>query len=67
MYPYRDYYPHAGLMLPNTNAVAGRVLVLPTGTAVEPQTTDKIFKIIYRAAIDVSDVRTALGKSRACC
>jgi dTDP-4-amino-4,6-dideoxygalactose transaminase len=34
MEPYRSYYPHAGLLLPHTEAVAGRVVVLPTGTAV---------------------------------
>jgi len=32
MQPYRELYPHAGLMLPNTQRVADRVVVLPTGT-----------------------------------
>ncbi|MFN4020334.1 MAG: aminotransferase class I/II-fold pyridoxal phosphate-dependent enzyme [Erythrobacter sp.] len=32
MLPYRDLFPHAGLLLPNTVAVADRVIVLPTGT-----------------------------------
>ena len=31
MQPYRDLFPHAGLVLPGTQAVAGRVVVLPTG------------------------------------
>jgi dTDP-4-amino-4,6-dideoxygalactose transaminase len=31
MKPYRDLYPHSGLMLPNTEKVAARVIVLPTG------------------------------------
>ncbi len=31
MQPYRDLFPHAGLMLPNTIAVADRVMVLPNG------------------------------------
>lgn len=31
MKPYRDLFPHAGLVLPNTEDVAGRVVVLPTG------------------------------------
>ena len=35
MQPYRDLFPHAGLMLPNTEEVAQRVVVLPTGTAVD--------------------------------
>ncbi len=33
MEPYRSYYPHAGLVLPNTNRVAEHVVVLPTGSA----------------------------------
>jgi dTDP-4-amino-4,6-dideoxygalactose transaminase len=39
MQPYRDLYPHAGLLLPNTEAVAARVVVMPTGT---PVSTDDI-------------------------
>lgn len=35
MEPYRSLYPHAGLMLPNSIEVAGRVIVLPTGTGVD--------------------------------
>lgn len=31
MQPYRDLFPHAGLVLPNTIAVAERVVVLPAG------------------------------------
>jgi dTDP-4-amino-4,6-dideoxygalactose transaminase len=31
MQPYRDLFPHAGMMLPHTRAVAERVIVLPTG------------------------------------
>jgi len=33
MEPYRSFYPHAGLVLPNTKRVAERVVVLPTGSA----------------------------------
>lgn len=33
MKPYSELYPHAGLMLPNTIQVADRVIVLPTGSA----------------------------------
>jgi dTDP-4-amino-4,6-dideoxygalactose transaminase len=33
MQPYRACYPHAGLVLPNTVAVAERVVVLPTGSS----------------------------------
>jgi hypothetical protein len=27
-------YPHAGLLLPNTTTVAGRVIVLPSGETI---------------------------------
>lgn len=33
MKPYRELYPHAGLVLQNTEQVAERVIALPTGTA----------------------------------
>jgi dTDP-4-amino-4,6-dideoxygalactose transaminase len=35
MQPYRDLYPEASLRLPNTELVAARVIVLPTGMAVD--------------------------------
>ena len=60
MQPYRADYPHAGLLLPNTNAVADRVIVLPTGTAVEPAAIQTIIKIICSAAEVVPAVRCAL-------
>jgi len=31
MKPYRELFPHARLMLPHTEEVAARVIVLPTG------------------------------------
>lgn len=35
MKPYRDLFPHAGLLLPHSEAVADRVIVLPNGGAVD--------------------------------
>ena len=35
MQPYRDLFPHAGLVLPKTEQVGERVIVLPTGTALD--------------------------------
>jgi dTDP-4-amino-4,6-dideoxygalactose transaminase len=51
MEPYRSYFPHSHLLLPQTEKVAQRVLVLPTGTAVPPEQISIICTII----------RTALG------
>lgn len=42
MQPYRDLNPHAGLMLPNTIAVADRVVVLPTGTTLPEGAIDTV-------------------------
>ena len=46
MQPYRSYYPHAGLMLPNTNLVAERVVVLPTGSALDADAIRAIASIL---------------------
>jgi dTDP-4-amino-4,6-dideoxygalactose transaminase len=51
MEPYRSYFPHAHLLLPVTEDVAKRVMVLPTGTSVS---LDQIFIIcsIIRTAVN---------------
>lgn len=36
MKPYRDLFPHAGLLLPGTEQVADRVVVMPTGASLRP-------------------------------
>lgn len=42
MRPYRDLYPHSGLMLPHTDAVARRVIVLPGGPSIDESTVAAI-------------------------
>ena len=42
MKPYRELYPHAGLVLPHTQAVADRVIVLPTGTTLPSDALETI-------------------------
>ena len=42
MEPYRSLYPHARLLLPETERVAARVLVLPTGTGVDAAAIETI-------------------------
>ena len=49
MQPYRSLYPHAGLLLPNTDLVANRVVVLPTGSSVTEATIQKIAEMIKHA------------------
>jgi len=57
MLPYRAYYPHAGLLLPNTNAVAARVVVLPTGTGVTQDAIMTIAAILRHAADEAPQVQ----------
>jgi len=46
MQPYRQLYPHAGLMLPVTERVAEGVVVLPTGSAVNEESIVAITSVI---------------------
>lgn len=46
MEPYRSYFPHAGLLLPVTEAVSQRVMSLPTGTAVAAPDIERICAIL---------------------
>ena len=46
MEPYRSYFPQAGLVLPETNKLAQRVLLLPTGTSVGTNEIQAICEII---------------------
>lgn len=46
MEPYRSYFPHAGLVLPETEKLVKRVLSLPTGTSVGREDIQKICQII---------------------
>jgi dTDP-4-amino-4,6-dideoxygalactose transaminase len=46
MEPYRSYFPHAGLMLPETEELVLKVMSLPNGTAVTPEDVRRICEII---------------------
>jgi hypothetical protein len=48
MKPYRDLFPHAGLMLSNTATVAERVIVLPNGISL-PDSGIECIADIFRA------------------
>lgn len=49
MEPYRSYFPHAGLLLPETEKLAQRVLILPTGTAISEEDIKNICEILKLA------------------
>jgi len=46
MQPYRSYYPHAGLVLPNTHVVAERVVVLPTGSSIGVEEIEGVMSVL---------------------
>jgi len=46
MEPYRSYFPHAGLLLPVTERIAGRVISLPTGSVLGEEEVRKICHVI---------------------
>lgn len=53
MEPYRSYFPHAGLLLPETERLCQRVLILPTGTAISEEDVREICKIVRFAISNV--------------
>lgn len=50
MQPYRDLFPHAGMMLPHTHAVAERVIVLPNGISLADGAIDAIAGVVRTLA-----------------
>jgi dTDP-4-amino-4,6-dideoxygalactose transaminase len=46
MQPYRSYFPHAGLLLPETEKLSSQVLILPTGTSINKTHIQSVIKII---------------------
>jgi dTDP-4-amino-4,6-dideoxygalactose transaminase len=63
MEPYRSYFPHAGLLLPETERVAARVVVLPTGTAVGEADVAAICGILETAIRNAGEVKRALART----
>jgi dTDP-4-amino-4,6-dideoxygalactose transaminase len=54
MQPYRAEQPNARMLLPNTERVAKRVIVLPTGQQTTPEEVAKICKVTGRALASAS-------------
>jgi len=51
MKPYRDLFPHAGLMLPESIKLASRVVVLPNGGALTDDAIDTIASVCRALSI----------------
>lgn len=64
MEPYRSYFPHAALVLPETQKLCKRVMVLPNGTSLDDQAIGTICEIIRTAISNATAVRDQLTDSR---
>jgi dTDP-4-amino-4,6-dideoxygalactose transaminase len=60
MEPYRSYFPHAGLLLPETERLTRCVLTLPTGTAVDAEIVGRVCDVIRLAVENAPIVRRQL-------
>jgi dTDP-4-amino-4,6-dideoxygalactose transaminase len=61
MEPYRSYFPHADLLLPETEKLCQRVLVLPTGTAVGEAEIGTVCSILATAVASGGELTRLLG------
>lgn len=64
MEPYLSNFPDAGQLLPETEKLAARVLVLPTGTAVGVDDITKLCDIIRTVVSNGAWVSSELGRRR---
>lgn len=64
MEPYRSYFPNAGMLLPETERLAERVLSLPTGTAVLEEDIVDICSIIRLVLKNGVEVTNALANGK---
>lgn len=46
MEPYRSYFPHAGLLLPETEKLTQKILILPTGTSIAETEIRQICRVL---------------------
>jgi dTDP-4-amino-4,6-dideoxygalactose transaminase len=57
MQPYASSFPHAGLVLPETERLARRVIVLPTGATIGPKQVGTVCAVIRTAMAQAARVR----------
>jgi dTDP-4-amino-4,6-dideoxygalactose transaminase len=63
MQPYKSLFPHARLLLPQTESLNKRVLALPTGTAVRQEDIMTIAEIIRFAQMHAKQLSVQLAAS----
>ncbi len=63
MEPYRSLQPNAGLLLPETERLASKILVLPTGQTVDDHMIRTVCRVIESAFDQADAVRAALARA----
>ena len=63
MEPYRSYFPHSSLVLPETEKLCRRIMVLPNGTTIDENAVVRICQIIRIAISRKTQVRAVLGST----
>ena len=61
MEPYRSHFPHAGLLLPETDRIGRCVVTLPTGSGVTPEDIAEIVALIHLVLTHGEEVHTVLS------
>jgi dTDP-4-amino-4,6-dideoxygalactose transaminase len=59
MEPYRSYFPHANLLLPNTERLVKQVISFPTGTAIGLEEIRRICEIVRLVIVNNREVQDA--------
>ncbi len=62
MEPYRSYFPHAGLLLPETEKLTKKVLSLPTGTSIGREEIKTISQVIRLAIENAGQISSRIPK-----
>jgi dTDP-4-amino-4,6-dideoxygalactose transaminase len=62
MEPYRSYFPHAKLLLPQTEILMKQVLCLPTGAAMGPNEIKRLCALIRYAISNGSEISSRLSE-----
>lgn len=63
MEPYRSFFPHAHLTLPETERLCQRVMVLPNGTAVAEEDVERTAQIIRLAVGHAAEIQERFHRS----
>jgi dTDP-4-amino-4,6-dideoxygalactose transaminase len=63
MEPYRSFFPHAKMLLPNTERYSPRVMSLPTGTSVQPEQIVAMTSLLKYLLRNADSIKSTLKKA----